>query len=61
MIDLKELRKTSKGFSQQELVMNDVIRQTISNIECGLSKPSIELAKKLGEVLEVDWTLFFEE
>ncbi|BBK61882.1 putative HTH-type transcriptional regulator YqaF [Amedibacterium intestinale] len=61
MIDLKELR-TSKGFSQQELATKcDVIRQTISNIECGLSKPSIELAKKLGEVLEVDWTLFFEE
>jgi len=61
LIDLKELR-TSKGFSQQELATKcDVIRQTISNIECGLSKPSIELAKKLGEVLEVDWTLFFEE
>lgn len=60
MIDLKELR-TSKGLSQQELATKcGVIRQTISNIECGLSKPSIDLAKKLGEVLEVDWTLFFE-
>lgn len=60
MIDLKELR-TSKGLSQQELATKcGVIRQTISNIECGLSKPSIDLAKKLDEVLEVDWTLFFE-
>lgn len=60
MIYLKELR-TSKGLSQQELATKcGVIRQTISNIECGLSKPSIDLAKKLGEVLEVDWTLFFE-
>ena len=60
MIDLKELR-TSKGLSQQELATKcGVIRQTISNIECGLSKPSIDLAKKLSEVLEVDWTLFFE-
>ena len=48
--------------SQQELAEEcGVIRQTISNIECGLSKPSIELAKKIGDVLEFEWTLFFEE
>ncbi|WP_229100642.1 helix-turn-helix transcriptional regulator [Holdemania sp. 1001095H_141210_F2] len=59
MIDLKELRN-SKKMSQEELANQcGVIRQTISNIECGLSKPSVELAKKIGEILGFDWTLFF--
>lgn len=59
MIDLKELRN-SKKMSQEELANQcGVIRQTISNIECGLSKPSVELAKKIGKILGFDWTLFF--
>ena len=59
MIDLKELRN-SKKMSQEELANQcGVIQQTISNIECGLSKPSVELAKKIGEILGFDWTLFF--
>lgn len=36
-----------------------VIRQTISNIECGINRPSPELAIKIGEVLEIDWREFF--
>lgn len=36
-----------------------VIRQTISNIECGLNRPSPKLAIKIGEVLEIDWSKFF--
>lgn len=61
MINLREVR-TSKEMSQVELAKEcGVIRQTISNIECGLSKPSVELAKKIGEILGFDWTLFFEK
>lgn len=61
MSNLKELR-TSKGITQQELATQcGVLRQTISNIECGLTKPSIELAKKLGKVFGIPWSKFFEE
>lgn len=62
MVDLKEVRE-SKGFTQQELADKcGVIRQTISNIECGFTKvPSIMLAKRLGEVLSIPWVNFFEE
>lgn len=60
MLNLKELR-TEKGLTQEELASQcDVLRNTISMIEIGINKPSVELAKKLGEVFDVDWKGFFE-
>ena len=61
MINLKTARE-EKGLSQNSLAQAvGVVRQTISNIECGLNTPSVELAKKLGEVLEFNWVEFFDE
>lgn len=61
MIDLRKVRQ-EKGLTQNALAENvGVIRQTISNIECGLNRPSPELAMKLGEILEIDWSKFFTE
>lgn len=60
MIDLKKLRN-KKGFTQEELANEiGVLRTTISMIETGDNKPSVQLAMKLGEVLEVDWKGFYE-
>ena len=60
LINLKELRVES-GYTQEELASKcDVLRTTISMIENDVNKPSVELAKKLGEVLNVDWKGFFE-
>lgn len=61
MIDLKEIR-IEKGLTQEHLAkMCEVQRTTITMIEIGENKPSVELAKKLGNVLKFDWTLFFED
>ena len=61
MIDLKELR-TAKGMTQEQLAKEcEVQRTTITMIEIGENKPSVELAKKLGEILEVKWSDFFED
>lgn len=61
MINLKEVRK-SKGFTQEELAAKcDVQRTTVTMIETGENLPSVQLAKKLAEVLDVDWTEFFNE
>ena len=61
MIDLKEKRIES-GLTQEHLAnMCEVQRTTITMIEIGENKPSVELAKKLGNVLKFDWTLFFED
>ena len=59
MINLQKVR-TEKGLTQQTLADKcGVVRQTISEIENGRNKPSVELAKKLGEILEIDWVKFF--
>lgn len=61
MIDLKAER-TKMKLTQQELADKvDVVRQTISMIERGENKPSIELAKRIGEVLKFEWFLFFKD
>lgn len=61
MIDLREAR-TKMNMTQQELADKvGVVRQTISMIEQGVNKPSIELAKRIGEVLKIKWYLFFKE
>lgn len=61
MVNLTEKRK-AKNMLQEELAEKvGVKRQAISNIECGLAKPSVENAKKIAEVLEFDWTEFFDD
>ena len=60
MPNIKELR-TAKGLTQEQLANEcGVQRTTITMIELGENKPSVELAKKLGEILEIDWKGFFE-
>ena len=60
MLNIKELR-TAKGLTQEQLASEcGVQRTTITMIELGENKPSVELAKKLGEILEIDWKGFFE-
>ena len=60
MLNVKELR-TAKGITQEQLAKEcDVQRTTITMIEIGENKPSVELAKKLGTIFEVDWKGFFE-
>ena len=52
--NIKNLRK-NKGLTQEELASKlNVVRQTVSKWEKGLSVPDAELLKKLAEVLETD-------
>lgn len=61
MVDLQMVR-TTKGLTQEQLADKvGVVRQTISEIECGRKKPSVELAKKIGKVLKIKWTNFFDD
>lgn len=61
MLDLKKIREAA-GMTQEQLAEKvGVIRQTISNIECGLALPSVPTAKAIAEVLEFNWADFFEE
>lgn len=61
MVNLQKIR-TDFGLTQEELAKRcGVVRQTIGEIERGQNKPSVELAKKLGQILNVDWTEFFSD
>ena len=61
MIDLKKIR-TEAGMTQAELAtQTGVIRQTICEIERGRNKPSVDLAKRLACVLNIDWIAFFTD
>lgn len=52
--NLKELRK-SKGFTQEELASKiNVVRQTVSKWEKGLSVPDADSLQQIAEVLEVE-------
>lgn len=60
-MNLKEIR-TEKGLTQEELATKcGVQRTTVTMIETGENKPSVELAKKLASVLDIRWTMFFED
>ena len=50
--NIRELRK-QKGLSQEELAIKlNVVRQTVSKWERGLSVPDAEMLLSLGEVLD---------
>lgn len=57
---LKEER-LKKGLTQQQLAdILGITRQTISHIECGRIKPSIDNAKAIANVLGFKWANFYE-
>lgn len=59
--NIKEIRK-SKGLSQQELALKlNVVRQTISKWEQGLSVPDSEMLISLSEVLETPVNILLGE
>lgn len=60
-LKLIEVRK-ELGLTQHDLsVKTNIKRNTIASIEAGINSPSVKTAKVLGDYLNFDWTLFFEE
>ena len=52
--------RSQKGWTQQQLAdILNVSRSTIAMIENGTNKPSVKLAKKIAEVFQIDWKIFF--
>lgn len=53
--------RQAKGFSQGDIGdMFGFTRQYYQQIEVGTKRPSIEMAKTLGELLDIEWTTFYE-
>lgn len=60
MNNLKNIR-IQKGLSQKQVAdLCNVKQPTYSRIESGIRTPSVQLAKKIAKVLELNWTIFFE-
>ena len=59
-MNLKEERQRKKLTQQQLADKLGITRQTISHIECGRIKPSIDNAKAIANVLGCDWVNFFK-
>ena len=65
-IDLKSLlinRRKELNLSQQEIVElsgASISRQYYGMIENGERRPSVDVAKKISNVLNIQWTIFFE-
>lgn len=58
---LSKARK-HKGFTHQEVADRaEIKRQYYGMIENGERTPSVPMAKKIAEILEIDWVLFFED
>lgn len=58
---LKEIRAEKEMTQEMVALRADVARAAYSNIEIGVRRPSVEVAKRIGAVLGFDWTRFYEE
>jgi len=54
-------RRELLGYSQQDVARKvGIDRSYYSKIESGLA-PSVKVAQSIGEVLGIDWTIFFNK
>lgn len=59
--NLKEVRE-SAGKSQEDIAIEvGLSRAGYANIEAGKRRPSVPVAKKIAAVLNLNWTLFYDE
>lgn len=57
---LKEIRQ-KKGYTQKSIASKvGIAKTTYSSYEQGHRQPSVNSAKKIAEVLEIPWTIFFD-
>ena len=60
-MNLKDIRKSNNLTQLQLSEACGCKRSTIGKIENGSINPSVRLAKRIGKVLNFDWTLFYQD
>ena len=62
MLDIVIQARKNKGYTQKNVAdMAKITEEYISLIESGKRKLSVKVAKKLGAILDIQWTIFFEK
>lgn len=57
-----KVKRIEKGLTQEQLAkLVDIDRTMIGKIESGAATPSVNLAKKIADILGFEWTRFFDE
>lgn len=55
------IKRSEVELTQEEVASSaDIARTTYASIEQGERDPSVNVAKKIAEVLKFNWTFFFE-
>lgn len=55
-------KRNELGLTQEEVASKaEIARTTYAMIEQNNRTPSVNVAKRIAKVLDVDWTLFFEQ
>ena len=55
-------RRKEKGLTQAALAqLLGITQRMVAAVESGERRPSVDLAKRIGQALEMPWTDFFEE
>lgn len=60
MFNLREIREKKNMTLLEVANASDVSEAYVSYLETGRRRPSVEVAKRIAEVLGFDWTLFFK-
>lgn len=59
--DLK-VKRASKGYTQEELAsLVGVTKEYYNMVENNKRTPSVSTAKKISEILGIEWTSFYEK
>ena len=54
--------RKSKGYSQSYIASEiGISRAGYTNIENEKRQPSVKVAKKIAQILDIDWTVLFQE
>lgn len=55
-------KRNARKLSQKTMSsLAHISQQSLSSYESGLRTPSVQVAKRIAEILNFDWTKFFEE
>lgn len=60
-MDLKKIRESRKMTQSQVADKAGIARESYTNIENGVRRPSVKVARRIGIVLGFDWTELFDD